>query len=138
MPVRANPRRVKLHRSYTGGELAALLEVHKNTIWHWQREGLKPIDKGRPALFQGQQVRTFLTDRNARRKRPCPPGTLYCFRCRASQPPALAMVDWIERRPGTGNLQAICGTCDAVMHRAARRADLSAIMPGIAVQIRLA
>jgi hypothetical protein len=125
-----------MHRTYTIGELAERLCVHKNTVRHWQANGLSPIDRSRPALFHGQAVRAFLTSRNASRKRPCRPGTLYCFRCRAPQPPALGMADFVETRPGSGNLEALCGACGTIMHRRARRAALAAVMPGIAVQIR--
>ena len=37
---RLNPNLVKLHRSYTAGELAQRFEVHKNTVRNWQRDGL--------------------------------------------------------------------------------------------------
>ena len=60
---RVNPRAVKLHRSYSVPELAACFGVHKNTVRHWQRDGLKPIDGGRPLLFQGAVVRAFLSTR---------------------------------------------------------------------------
>ena len=33
--TRLNPRRVKLHRNYTVGEAAMLLDVHKNTVRSW-------------------------------------------------------------------------------------------------------
>lgn len=139
MPAcRANPQRVKLHRSYDVPELAARLGVHKNTVRNWQREGLKPIDGGRPVLFRGEEVRAFLAKRNASRKRPCPPGTLYCFRCRAPRAPALAMLDYIAVTAFSGDLHALCGTCGSVMHQRARLADLPSRMPGIEVQIRQA
>src|SRR5437899_11341670 len=92
---RIDPRAVKRQRSYDAGELAALLRVHKNTVSHWQRAGLKPLDGRRPVLFHGSDVRAFLASRNASRKVPCPPGTLYCFSCRAPRPPALGMVDYV-------------------------------------------
>lgn len=132
---RVNPGAVKMHRSYTAGELAARLGVHKNTVRNWQKDGLSPIDKGRPLLFHGAVVRDFLKRRNAGRKCPCPPGTLYCLRCRAARTPALGMVDYVEIR-GAGNLKAICATCEAIMHRRVRQAELAAVMPGIAVQVR--
>jgi len=90
---RVNPCRIKINRSYTARELADALDVHKNTVRHYQREGLKPVDNRRPALFHGGAVRSFLTHRNTTRKRPCPPGTFYCFRCRAPKRPAEGMVD---------------------------------------------
>lgn len=132
---RTNPYRVKINRSYSVQELAARCGVHKNTVRHWQANGLAPIDKGRPVLFQGEAVRAFLIERNASRKRPCQPGTLYCFRCRAPRAPALAMVDYVPITTSSGNLRAICQQCDALMHRRAREADLQKIMPGCTIQI---
>lgn len=131
-----NPNAVKMHRSYTVGELSTLLGVHKNTVRHWQGEGLAPIDRSRPVLFQGGAIRSFLSQRNAGRKRPCPTGTLYCFRCREPREPALGMVDYIELKPGTGNLRALCATCETIMHRRIRRSALATTLPGISVQVR--
>lgn len=133
---RVNPFHVKQHRSYTVEELASRLGVHKNTVRHWQKAGLTPNDSTRPLLFQGKTVRVFLAQRVARRKQPCGPGRLYCFRCRQPREPALGMVEYVELRPGSGNLRAMCGYCDTIMHRRAPRSALSIVMPGIAVQIR--
>ena len=137
MPARrANPQRIKLHRSYSVPELATRLDVHKNTVRLWQSDGLKPIDASRPALFQGKDVRTFLAKRNASRKRPCKPGTIYCFRCRVPRAPALGMADYNLLTATSGNLRALCETCGGIMHQRIRRADLEAKMPGLHVQIR--
>lgn len=137
MPVRRiNPYIIKLNRPYSLVELATRLGVHKNTVRSWQRDGLKPIDNGRPILFRGDTVRIFLIKRNASRKRPCPPGALYCFRCREPRPPANRMVEYVELKPGTGNLGAVCETCGTTMHRRARFSALTVIMPGIEVRIR--
>ncbi len=133
---RVNPRAVKLHRSYSVSELAACLGVHKNTVRNWQRDGLKPLDGRRPVLFQGAIVRAFLSTRHASRKRPCPPGTFYCFKCRQPRSPASGMVEFTPRNHTTGNLIALCETCGTVMNRSARSASLGAIMPKIDVQIR--
>lgn len=135
MPARrVNPNRVKLHRSFSVEELARCLDVHKNTVRHWQAKGLEPIDKGRPLLFQGATVRDFLTKRNSGRKTPCPTGTLYCFRCRSPRAPALGMVDFVPMCPGSGNLRALCECCETLMHRRVREADIGKIMPGCTVQ----
>ena len=132
---RVNPRIVKLHRCYSVPELAACFGVHKNTVRHWQREGLKPLDGRRPVLFQGATIRAFLSKRNASRKCPCPPGTLYCFRCRAPRSPALGMVDYVSINAVSGNIRAICAICDTVMDRRAPMAALASIMPGSDVQL---
>ena len=50
---RFNPRRVKVHRSYTVDEVARMFEAHKNTVRAWLRDGLKPIDQRRPDPHPG-------------------------------------------------------------------------------------
>ena len=136
MPARrVNPNRVKSHYSYTAGELAACLDVHKNTVRNWQRKGLEALDGQRPALFQGATVRAFLKSRRSSRKRPCAPGTLFCLSCRKPRRPALGMVDYQPLRPDSGNMRAICEVCESVMHRRIRFADLERKMPGCEVQI---
>jgi len=129
-------QRVKLHRIYSASELATCCGVHKNTIRHWQANGLEPVSRGRPALFDGATVRVFLAKRNASRKRPCPPGTLYCFKCRQPRAPAMGMVEVTCQNAATGNLRAICDVCGTMMHRRTRLAAIAAIMPDLDVQIR--
>jgi hypothetical protein len=110
--------------------------VHKNTVRHWQANGLEAIGTARPILFHGGTVRAFLAKRKATRKRPCPPGTMYCFRCRQPQRPALGMVEFIHRHGPTGNLSALCESCGTMMHRRARLSTVGVIMPELDVQIR--
>ncbi|GMM61831.1 helix-turn-helix domain-containing protein [Novosphingobium pituita] len=139
MPARrVNPHRVKLHRTYSVQELADCLGVHKNTVRHWQGAGLAAIDGNRPTLFDGKATRAFLLARQTSRKRPCPPGTIYCFGCREPRAPALGMVEFMPGKGATGNLAALCEACGTVMHRRANMAMIAAIMPRLAVQIRQA
>lgn len=133
---RANPHRVKIHTLYTAHELSERLGVHKNTIRHWQRNGLKPIDGQRPYLFKGAAVRAFLVGQHKVRKRPCPVGTLYCFKCREPRAPAPTSVEYVPMRPGCGNLGGLCAECGTVMHRRARQGDIHSVLPGLLVQIR--
>lgn len=133
---RPTPRRVKLHRIYSAAELGACCGVHKNTVRHWQANGLEPVSKGRPTLFDGATVRAFLAKRNASRKQPCPPGTLYCFKCRQPRAPAMGMVEATRQNAATGNLSAICEVCGTMMHRRTRLAAIGTIMPKLDVQIR--
>lgn len=132
---RLNPNSVKQHRSYTAGELAARLGVHKNSIRNWQRNGLEPVDRGRPTLYHGSTVRAFLAKRNAERKRPCPPGTFYCLRCRDPRAPAGGMIDYVALSATSGNLRALCEQCEAIMHRRVRRDAISSVMQGLDVQV---
>jgi Helix-turn-helix domain len=112
-----NPRLVKTHRSYTVEELARLLGIHKNTVRRWQGSGLQAVDKRRPTIFDGETIRAFLNFRRASAKRPCPPGHLYCFRCRSPRLPAGDMLDYVPMSQTSGNLRVICLACHGWMHR---------------------
>lgn len=112
-----------------------MYNLHKNAVLKWHRDGLEAIDDGRPMLFQGETARAFLTNRNANRKRPCLPGTIYCFRCRQARRPAGAMADYLPVKPTSGNLRAICETCETMMHRRIRLDAIASKMPGIDVQV---
>ena len=137
MPAkRINPRLIKLHRSYTVEDISARLGVHKNTVRGWQRKGLEPIDKARPVMFTGKTVRAYLEGKRKAAKRPCPPGTFYCLKCRNPQSPALGMVDYTPRNALSGNLSALCGACGTMMNRRAAFATFAQKMPGIDVQIK--
>jgi hypothetical protein len=133
--TRLNPRLAKLHRSYTVEEVARLFGIHRNTVRAWLKcGGLQAIDSCRPALTQGKVLRAFLTSRRAAAKRPCPPGTLYCMRCRQPRRPALGMADFTPKGDGAGNLCAICEACGATMHRRARWSAVSVVLPEIEVR----
>lgn len=132
---RINPRIIKLHRTYSVDEAARVLGVHKNSVRGWRKVGLTPIDDSRPVLFLGSDLRTFLEQRRASRKRPCSPGTLYCFHCREPRAPALGMADWTSTNARIGDVSALCEVCLTPMHRRVRRDALAADMPGLQVQI---
>ena len=132
---RLNPNRVKLHRTYSTRELADLFGVTKNTVREWHRNGLQALDHCRPTLFAGQMVRAFIAARNACRKRPCSPGTLYCFRCRDGRAPAGGRADYVPINDLSGNLRAICEACETMMHRRIRFACLAAKMPDVDIRI---
>lgn len=121
-----NPRLVKIHYSYTVGEVARLLKKHKNTIRTWiKKEGLRPIDGRRPTLIHGLELVRFLQARRKNRKRPCPPGHMYCLKCRAPKQPAAGMVDYLPIADISGNLRALCPDCGTLMHRRVAFADLN-------------
>jgi hypothetical protein len=133
--IRIDPRRAKLHRSYTVEETARLCDVRRNTVRTWLKAGLVAIDDAKPALIQGVTLRTFLEARRKAARRPCPPGTLYCFKCRDSRAPALGMVDFATRETGAGDIRALCEVCGTTMHRRAKEAALDAILPGLVIRI---
>lgn len=131
---RINPRRAKLHRSYSAHELAERLDVHKNTVRHWIKCGLPVVDGTRPALILGSDFQAWWGKRCKTAKRPCQPGQMFCFKCRVPKAPALGMVEYAATNAATGNLKALCEACGTMMHRRTRLADIAARMPGLDVR----
>lgn len=131
---RINPRRAKLHWSYTVSELANRLDVHKHTVRGWLKKGLPAIDGAKPTLILGSEFQAWWGTQRKAAKRPCQPGQMYCFKCREPKAPALGMVEYVATNAATGNLKAICETCDTLMHRRTRMVDIAARMPGLDVR----
>jgi|SRR5215831_9254234 len=125
-----NPRLVKIHRSYTVEEVARIFRKHKNTVRGWIKQGLRPIDGRRPTLIHGLELVSFLQNRRMRSKRPCPPGHMYCLKCRSPKQPAAGMVDYLPITDTSGNLRALCPDCGTFMHRRADFAKLNTIGGG--------
>ena len=112
-----NPRRVKIHRSYTVEEIALLLEVHKNTVRAWLKLGLSVCDNKRPSLILGRDLANFLQAKRSKNKQHCQADEMYCLRCRVPRKPAGNMVECEPKTEKIGNLIAICPTCEAMMNR---------------------
>ena len=128
-----NPRLIKINRSYEVGEVAAILGVHKNTVRAWIKSGLTVVDTRRPTLILGVTLRSFLQERRIKNKRPCRPGELYCFRCRAPRRPAGNMADFQPDTDAVGSLVALCCDCETIMNKRVGTANL----PQIAAQIEV-
>ncbi len=122
-----NPRLAKIHRNYTVDEVAQLFDVHRNTVREWVKRGLPTSDGKRPMLILGRELVAFLTVRRAKNKRPCPPGEIYCVRCRAPRAPAGEMVDYVPLTATLGNLVAICAACETMMYRRVSLAKLESV-----------
>lgn len=124
MARRHNVRRVKIHRSYTASELAKVLGVAKLTVSRWIDAGLPLIERKRPLLVHGSDVRAFLQARQPR-KQPCRPGQFYCLPCRAPKRPAFDMAEFRPTTSKTGMLEGLCPDCGSMIYRVARTASLA-------------
>ncbi len=112
-----NPNKVKIHRSYTVEEVAALFDVHKNTVRTWIKKGLPVCDEQRPTLILGRDLKEHLKRSRQNRKRKCGPGELYCLSCKSPRKPAGNMVDYEPASNATGRLIGICSCCERIINR---------------------
>lgn len=130
---RPSVQRVKQGVTYEVAEAAKLLDVHRNTVRRWLKEGLQAIDDRRPLLIHGADLKAFLAERRKQRRQTCRLGEFYCFRCRAPRPPWGKTADLSYRNEKIARLASLCSVCETPMHRTVRCADL----PELALQIDL-
>jgi Helix-turn-helix domain len=125
VPRLPSPRRVKLHRNYSVEDAARCVGAHKNTVRRWIKDGLPTIGGRGQILMLGSELRTFLESRCKRAKRPCPPGFMFCLKCREPRSPAGGMVDYVPLTAASGNLEGICPDCSGLMYRRIKLADVT-------------
>ncbi len=125
MSRRHNPLRAQLHRSYTIGEIAALFDVTKTTVSHWIRDGLTPIDRKRPLIFQGEHLRAFMQARMAATKRPLKAGEIFCVACKRARVSVDSAVDLRIVSATSGDLVGRCPACTRTIYRRVKLANLA-------------
>jgi excisionase family DNA binding protein len=130
-----NPRRAKIHRSYTVEEVARLYGVHRNTVRQWIKQGLPVCDDRRPTLILGAALAEFLARKRRQNKRPCKPGEVYCVRCRSPQTPALGMADYQPLTATSGNLVGLCPSCGGMIYRRVSFAQLEIAKGNLEVRL---
>jgi len=123
---RLDHRHVRIHRSYTVAEAAERLGVHRNTVRNYLKRGLPSMKTSAGVLILGAALRAFLANRKAAAKSPCPPGFMYCLRCRAPRRPPTGLVELIWVEGGAPNLRGLCPECETLMHRRVGRGGLEA------------
>ena len=133
---RIDPRRIKIHRSYTVEEAAKVLGAHKNTVRLWIKQGLPVVDERRPTLLRGRDIRAFLENRKAKRKHRLAAGEFYCLKCRAPKSPAGRMADYTASSADLGNLTGLCPDCETIMNRRTSRAKCDRIKGKLYVMFR--
>ena len=116
-PARPDPRRAKRHYCYTVAEAARALGVHRNTVRNWIKAGLPHLRPRGELLIRGDDLSNFLSRRRSTRRRKCPPGSLYCMRCRTPREPLPATITVVKQTRLTGVVKAVCPVCSAVMNR---------------------
>jgi excisionase family DNA binding protein len=122
---RPNWRAIKIHHNYTVDEAARALGVAKITVRRWIKDkGLPVLQDRKPVLILGGDLIDFGAAR-ARPKQRCGFGELYCVKCRAPRGPAGGMVEYLPLHSDGGNLRAICGVCETLMHRRVSLRQLS-------------
>jgi hypothetical protein len=135
---RHSARRVKRLRSYNVREAAKATGATPATVRHWHKSGLEGVVGVYPLIFRGVDIIAFLKHRDQKRKQPCGPGRMYCFRCKEPRIPAWGEVEFWADGPKLGTLRGLCRDCAATMNRRVSLAKLHSAAGDLKVSIRRA
>lgn len=116
-PLSLNPRKAKIHRSYSVAEVAALFGVTRGAVRTWCKADLPAVKIAGDLLIYGEELRAFLEKRRSARRAVCPPGSVYCMKCRAPQRPAAETITVTPLMGTAGNVRAPCPICGTPMNR---------------------
>lgn len=133
---RHNPRRAKMHFSYTIAQAADLYGVHRQTVRHWLGNGLQPNDAGKPVLIHGGELNRFHAARRTAGKQPCGPDELYCLGCKAPRRPAGSIADFTRGSGTGGTVTGICPECDNMMSQRVNASRLAILRAQLDVAFR--
>jgi hypothetical protein len=112
-----NHNLIKIHRSYTVEELAAVFGVHKNTVVGWVKNGLPCLKERRPFLVLGIEAREYLKAERIAKKKTCKPNELFCMRCKLPTQPAENLVEYLPITATKGRLMGFCSHCECVVNK---------------------
>lgn len=128
MSKRLYPHRwVRYWQTYDVDDICALfsdLGLHPQTVRKWTKNGLKTIDKGRPALIYGNDLKAYLKENNSKHKCKTDFDQLYCPSCQD------ARHIFENKMHVTQNSQSllvngICRTCKNPMYQFYKLSDFS-------------
>ena len=115
---RIDPRKIKIHISYTVEDLARLLACHKQTVRNWLKQGLASLADGkRPILIQGAVARSYLEARRHQTKRRCKTDELYCLSCREARAAEKSTLRLLEGGGAAPMLSGLCCHCGSRMFK---------------------
>jgi uncharacterized protein YjcR len=113
--------KIKYRRSYDFNEITELLGIHISTVRAWRKEGLETLEDTRsPYLVMGKQLKTFLHNKQAKRKTHLKSNEVYCLVCRKGIVP-VEIAEVINGIVG-GNKQSLilkgkCPNCNRPVNR---------------------
>ena len=133
MTRRYNSRLAHLHLTYTALEICDLYSVCLATVRRWHALGLTPIDRKRPFLYSGVELRAFIERHNPKRS-PLMPGECYCTPCRRAVEPAGKLARIVPRTRTSADIVGVCPHCRRGVFRRVRLAELAFRAGNLTVQ----
>lgn len=112
-----NPNLVKINRSYTFDELAAVFDIHKNTVSSWVQNGLPCLKERRPFLILGVNAREYLQAQRTNKKQKCKANEFFCMRCKTPAKLAENFAEYLPLSTSKGRLTGFCARCECEVNK---------------------
>ena len=120
-------RRIRPSKTYKLPEIAEALDRDIATVRRWVRDGLPTLDRQRPLLVLGSELKVWLKAKWSARKQPCQADELRCFTCQKPRLPKLGSVRIIPNNEKTVSIKAECDVCGTRMNQFGSRAKIAEI-----------
>jgi len=114
MPKQARLAGIKSFRCYTFKEAEGVTGVSARTIRNWASNGLPLLDRARPILIRGDDLRAYIKDQRESRKVKTAPDEFFCCRCGRARKAAGSFADCLIVGKRV-TLTALCETCETVV-----------------------
>ena len=105
-------RHIRQDYTQTVAEIAVMFDLTPDTVFRWIRnEGLKRVQGTKKYLVHTSDLRDFLRKKNAKNKRPCKEGEIFCCKCRKPQKPIPASIKITKKPNNTIQAKGKCSKC---------------------------
>ena len=122
-------RTVKYWYTYDVEDVCALFRksgLRAQTVRAWVKNGLKTIDKGKPALIYGYDLIEYLKHQNSKHKCKTAFNEIFCFKCKDARPVFQRKVT-IQHKEKRLFVSGQCRDCKTLMFKPYKMEDLSKI-----------
>jgi len=119
-------KRLKYWYAYSIDDICALYAefgLHAQTVRKWIKDGLKTIDKGKPALIYGSDLIEFLKTQNSKNKCKTASDEMFCMKCKDSRK-LFQRKAAIEHKEKNLFVSGHCRECKTVMFKSYKMDDL--------------
>jgi hypothetical protein len=107
-----NLRLFKKGNCYNIKDLCRLLKISEGTVFNWQKQGLqKASNCGNYLIFNAEDVKQFLENRQNKNKQKCCYDEFFCLKCKKPRKPFGNMVDLVQINQKISALKSICEVC---------------------------
>ena len=109
---------IRRNYTYSVDEVAELYGIAPATVFRWIRnEGLKRIEGSRKYFVHGSELTKFLEKRNAKNKKPCKNGEMFCCKCRTPKTPEPDSLKHKKLVNKTVRAYGHCSVCNTKMNK---------------------